>query len=1151
MPVHVQEIRQTFAKAKPEASYSGAFFRVDFSCEHGHVRKISPLLYTHVLQRNVVCPVCSVPLKSKIGTVPKTVVAKRNYSFTFQPLEKEKVCLEATNETLEETAKETLTPPEKPKVLDSHDAANALLGLQNSKELCELCHQSVSSLKSHVQTCIRGAYCKICGRLFPRTDPKEAPPAHVCAIGTPKTMCASTQAMFLVRKDYRFPLVQLTTAPVPGAQWVLYDHLDILLNTLILAKQGMRRNLLKVNMSHINLRTVRTNIERKLHKWSPEFRDRCLSSGLFPLRDPANWTSRRTSHSVTVVNYKDRLHFSIERSIISGGGDGLVAAKAFEKGVLLGYYEGDLLSKTDPDFKEWFKERGKHGYCMQLSGNIVVDGSECFNGLHKCQHDPINANVAMDKNGSGAIVTTRAIKEGEELFLSYGPSFFRQKKAEKPTRKKFLKKTKAATRKKTTVGLLATAAVQRPFFTQRKNTCWLYTVLGIISTLFPHIVQKKKNQQDVLPLEVEQALTRYFSLRVQGFAVLNHTVKEIVATLTSLPPSTMLGDLLARGDDVEIDAPLLIGATVSEYVQNTLDEAARLRPPTCLTPFPNVRGLNYTLAEADVQSMTQNRHVSGRVIDMLVGTFRRRARPELYVFPAGTNLRTSEFERLYSQATKAGVRKTLIFPTFVASGHWYVLLLDVHQGTVETLNSMPETTDPDQEQQAVAFAAFVKARQLCALCEEMTCGTDAWGCKCGKRLCGQCRRGILKGRETNPTLVQMKKLAKVEDNPVVDGMRCPFCQTVQIPLLPNGHVQRPLADISEDRRAFEEWQRHAYLLQPETDFRIESSEIQGKRVVATRRLTKGSYLDYPIVRSSDENSLFAVTTRNNILCDRPHGTQEPGHCVNEPMEDPLSLVMRVGFQVHFAPGFVRQTDLLTAINYLHQYEALFDRAFASPHLAPMSTFGSVFGTMAVCTGKNEYMDVYVGTYHKNVGLKATFNNTTETLRCPRSFFPKVKHGTAVALCVKMTKADGEESAELHDIRVGSTLPFDTKALFQQALRQHYRGSVPTPPSIMYDNTFTLLEEKLLPNSQYVESFVDDTKKKSKKRKRGKDLQTKIYIVLMRDVYPGQEITVPYGWGDLKDRLEKLFDKVYFTSPFCYDVAYPYPSIRKMIGSHIL
>jgi hypothetical protein len=858
---------------------------------------------------------------------------------------------------------------------------------------------------------------------------------------------------------------------------------------------------------------------------------------------------------MTVVHYNDCPHFSIERSTISGSGDGLVAARAFDKGVLLGYYEGDLLSTTDPDFEE----RRKHGYCMQLSGKIIVDGRESFNGLQKCQHSPDDANVAMDKNGSGAIVTTRAIKKGEELFLSYGPSYFRpqQKKAGKTLPSVLA--AEAVTEKKT--------IVQRPFFTQHKNTCWLYTVLGIVSTVFPRIIQwptkkrkEEEQQQGVLPLEVEQALAQYFALRVQGFAVLNHTVKEIVATLRSPPPSTVLGDLLARGDEVEIDAPLLIGATVSEHVQNTLDEAERLRPPTCLTPFPHVQGLNYTLAEADVQSMTQNRHVSGRVIDMLVGTFLRGRPPpsEVYVFPAGTDLDPSTFERLYSQATRGGVRTTLIVPTFVASGHWYVLLLDVRQGTVETLNSMPATTtDPAQERQAVAFAAFVQARQFCTLCKDMTCGADAWGCKCGKRLCGQCRLGILKGRETNPTLVQMKKLANAQENPVVDDMRCPFCQTAQIPLLPNR--QRPssseyaLVDISEDRRAFEEWQRDAYRLQPDTDFLIETSKIQGKRVVATRRLTKGSYLDYPIVRSSDEDSLFAVTTRNNILCDRPHGTRrEPGHCVNEPMEDPLSLVMRVGFQVLFAPGFVRQTDLSTAINYLHQYEALFDRAFASPHLAPVSTFGSVYATLAVRTGTNEYMDVYVGTYHKNLGLKATFHNTTETLRCPKLFFPRVKHKTAVALCVKTTEADGEEVAELHKIRVGSTLPFDTKELFHQALRQHYRGSVPTPPPpILYGNTFTLLEQKLLPNGQYVESFVDDDAKKKKSKKRKRDRIPTISIVLMRDVSPSQEITVPYGWGDFPERLEKLgFDSVFFTSPYCYDVAYPYSSIRQIIGSHM-
>jgi len=1015
-----------------------------------------------------------------------------------------------------------------------HNAANALLRLEAGTEtLCEMCqrHVPIDDYMAHAYHCINGAHCKDCGRLFPATDPQKPPPQHQCSQKIP-AHCVAFEVQFSPVGLLEVPLLEIPIQPTPRARWICQLKCNMVLNKLILHSRNLSSVLKLKSTTYSNVRTMRTNVERSLHRMSQSYKKRCYHSNLFPLRTPTYWSVQEEG-GVKTVFFQGLPWFLIKQSTIPESGEGLFAAREFTKGHVLGYYEGEYIDPADADYQR----RVDRGFCMLLSGKVTVDGFSSFNGMQKIQHGTDkHANAVLDRSGSGAIACKRNIHTGQEIMFPYGGAFFS-------------KRTKPVTAPVTALDPL-------PWFApQRTHPSWVYMVLAVASIIHPGTAVACSDQPPLSP-DAETRLSAYFRLRLHGFCIFSRPVHEIVTKMSTWSASiaSTLATLVLEGK--RATAPLWVHGpqktpTLDTHVLQTLEHAHRLT----------------------VQAPDDDDIHAAHTLDRLLGTFAHGVASKAYVFQAGTNISPFTHEELYHGAMQTGMYHTLLFPCRVASNpvpHWYVIVIDVKAGVARSMNSAPHIRDHAQEDRAAKFAEFARARQFCRLCEEFACGNDSWACtaaQCKTRLCGMCRYNIYVGRVTNKPLAERKKLAQTGENPVLDEMKCPFCQSVQIPVLDNLSSYRekcaketPFVDVFTSRTANNRLFQKAYRLEEGLDVEVRKNVEKGNQLVTMHDVKAGSCVPYPVAPLQEGkpfNEQFAIETRDGDVVAPPDTPSHPGHWVNEPNESMVEQVLRTGFQVLIAPEHARQSDLALSIQYILEYPILFDRIWSNPDITPVATFGHHYATIAVMQGI-EMMEVFMGQYDGKC-LCATFNDRHCSLDIPPEMMTGVVSGTPVAICVA-------KGTKLVHIREKSTLPFDTKDRLLNAIHDLFDGPVmPPPPLKVYPETRSMLRRRLLPNALYVETFAP------RKRKKAKHAPTEIYVVLVEKVHKGDEITVNYGWGTVAERLQKAIDEYtkrtkkkpasvkdlphfYFTSPYCCfeGTQYPYPEnvVENIYAQHV-
>ncbi|MEI6371517.1 MAG: reverse transcriptase domain-containing protein [Nostocales cyanobacterium ELA608] len=114
----------------------------------------------------------------------------------------------------------------------------------------------------------------------------------------------------------------------------------------------------------------------------------------------------------------------VTKSTVAKAGFGLFAARDFEKGQHVADYTGDqLMLRADQDGGE---------YVLQMTKREGIDAARTNTGYGRWANDPkgsgMRANtefVVNHKHRTGRLRTTRAVKKGEELFVSYGPSYWK------------------------------------------------------------------------------------------------------------------------------------------------------------------------------------------------------------------------------------------------------------------------------------------------------------------------------------------------------------------------------------------------------------------------------------------------------------------------------------------------------------------------------------------------------------------------------------------------------------------------------------------------------------------------------------------------------------------------------------------------------
>jgi len=124
-------------------------------------------------------------------------------------------------------------------------------------------------------------------------------------------------------------------------------------------------------------------------------------------------------YRVTQTSSRFTLHpwVTVEKSSVPGAGFGVFANRDFPAKKLIGCYVGRACVDKD--------EAVKNGdYALEVcTGACTIDGAVCGNWTAYINDQERCHNVRFNENGE--IWTRRAIKSGEELFMSYGPSYWR------------------------------------------------------------------------------------------------------------------------------------------------------------------------------------------------------------------------------------------------------------------------------------------------------------------------------------------------------------------------------------------------------------------------------------------------------------------------------------------------------------------------------------------------------------------------------------------------------------------------------------------------------------------------------------------------------------------------------------------------------
>lgn len=138
------------------------------------------------------------------------------------------------------------------------------------------------------------------------------------------------------------------------------------------------------------------------------------------------------SNSVSYkIDAKEVEYLYIQDSQIKGSGKGLFTAIPLFKDEVISLFKGEILSRIEAKNRS---QKGKDSYFINLLDGTIMDSMnvKCFAkyandalGFVKTKYK-INSKISLDENDNVCIVSLRNIKVGEEIFCSYGKSYWQK-----------------------------------------------------------------------------------------------------------------------------------------------------------------------------------------------------------------------------------------------------------------------------------------------------------------------------------------------------------------------------------------------------------------------------------------------------------------------------------------------------------------------------------------------------------------------------------------------------------------------------------------------------------------------------------------------------------------------------------------------------
>ena len=119
----------------------------------------------------------------------------------------------------------------------------------------------------------------------------------------------------------------------------------------------------------------------------------------------------------------------IEESQLTNAGKGLFTAIPIYKDEIIAYFDGEILTKEEVNFR--IKNKQDQYFINQLDGSILDSlHSNCFakyandaTGFMTSNYKN-NAQISLDEKEKICLIATKKIKVGEEIFCSYGKKYW-------------------------------------------------------------------------------------------------------------------------------------------------------------------------------------------------------------------------------------------------------------------------------------------------------------------------------------------------------------------------------------------------------------------------------------------------------------------------------------------------------------------------------------------------------------------------------------------------------------------------------------------------------------------------------------------------------------------------------------------------------